>query len=68
MNAVIADAFSRFTPGVTSTSASRRTSSGAWWLRANALRPPSDMPTTARAFGANARTATATASAFSAGQ
>jgi hypothetical protein len=65
---VIADAFSRFTPGVTSTSASLRTSAGDCALSASAVSPPSDMPTIASASGATASTTVATARAFSAGQ
>jgi 3-oxoacyl-[acyl-carrier-protein] synthase II len=51
---VIADAFSRFTPGVTSTSTSRRTRCGDCALSASEVSPPSDMPTTACASGASA--------------
>ena len=68
MNEVMADALSRFTPGVTSTITSLRTSSGASAVSASAVMPPSDMPTTIAASGASSRTATATAFAFSAGQ
>jgi hypothetical protein len=64
MNSAMVDDFFSFTPGVTSTSTTRRTSSGAWSARAIVVIPPSDMPMTAWASGANARIATATSSAF----
>ena len=47
-----------------STSASRRTSSGAWLVSAIAVSPPNDMPTTSWACGASAWTATATSVAL----
>jgi hypothetical protein len=50
-------------PGVTSTTASRRTRSGARAVRHSAVSPPSDMPTSNPASGARARTATSTSSA-----
>ena len=68
MNCAIADDFSRFTPGVTSTSTSERTRSGARSVSASAVSPPSDMPTTIFASGASARTAVSIATALSAGQ
>ena len=45
---VIGAAFSAFTPGVTSTSTSARTSWGAWAASASDDMPPSDIPTTPR--------------------
>ena len=68
MNCAIAVDFSRFTPGVTSTSTSWRTRSGARSASAIDVRPPSDIPTTTRASGASSRTACSTATALSAGQ
>ena len=53
MKLVIGAAFSAFTPGVTSTSTSARTSSGAWAASARDDTPPRDMPTTPRASGAS---------------
>ena len=50
-NAAIAEAFSRFTPGVTSTSTSAPHELGRRAASAIAVRPPSDMPTTARGVG-----------------
>ena len=49
--ALIAADFSAVTPGVMSTSTMRWTRSGAWSYRASVEKPPSDMPTTARAEG-----------------
>ncbi len=64
-NAVMADAFSRFTPGVMSTSTTERTRSGWASVSAIVVAPPSDMPITAFAFGASTSTARATSSALS---
>ena len=64
MNSAMVDDFRSFTPGVTSTSTTLRTSSGAWSASAMVVMPPSDMPMTARASGASARIATATSSAL----
>ena len=64
----IALAFSPVTPGVTSTSTSDRTSSGATSVRAIEVSPPSDMPTTPRASGARRRTASARSGASSSGR
>ena len=51
MKSAITFDFSPSTPGVTSTSTTERTSSGATAVRAIVVRPPSDMPITPRAFG-----------------
>ena len=66
MNSAMVDDFRSLTPGVTSTSTTLRTSSGAWSASAIVVIPPSDMPTTAAASGAKVRTATATSSALAA--
>ena len=54
---MMACALRRLTPGVMSTSTSRRTSSGHRAASAVAVMPPSDMPTTAAAWGARRSTA-----------
>ena len=64
MNCTIDCAFGPSTPGVTSTSTSRSTSSGWRSASARAVIPPRDMPTTAVASGASARTTSATSSAL----
>ena len=68
MNCAIGAALSRSTPGVTSTSVTRRTRCGACELSAIVVSPPSDMPTTIRASGASAPIVTATSVAFSRGE
>ena len=64
MNSAMVDDFLLVHPGVTSTSTTLRTSSGAWSASAIVVMPPSDMPMTACASGASARIATATSSAL----
>ena len=64
MKATIAWALSPSTPGVTSTSTSRSTTSGCWSVRASAVMPPSDMPTTGIGVGASEATRVATSVAF----
>ena len=68
MKAMMGSAFWLSTPGVTSTSTRRRTSSGLWAARAMAVRPPNDMPTTISAPGASASTTRATSAALEAGE
>ena len=60
---MIGSALASSVPGVTSTTANRRTRSGWRADRQSAVRPPSDMPTTMRGMGASERRATATSSA-----
>ena len=60
---MMACALRRFTPGVMSTRTRRRTSSGQRAANTVAVMPPSDIPTTASAWGASRSTPCATASA-----
>ena len=62
--AVMADALSWFTPGVTSTRSKALTRSGATAVTMIEVSPPRDIPTRSLAVGASSRITWATSAAF----